>query len=141
MWMPHLCSSGAHGPVGGGKHLLTEAFGSSSTQLRHHPPVASPFLALLLFFFFLFKDIYLFIWLRWVLVAACRIFSCGMRTLTCCVWNLVPLPGIEPGPPVLGAWSLNHWTTREVPPLAFLYNSFHNFTVFFNNYFIVVKYT
>ena len=24
-------------------------------------------------------------------------------------------PGIKPGLPALGAWSLNHWTTREVP--------------------------
>jgi len=22
---------------------------------------------------------------------------------------------MEPGPPALGAWSLSHWTTREVP--------------------------
>ena len=28
---------------------------------------------------------------------------------------LVPRPGIETVPPVLGAWSLNHWNTREVP--------------------------
>ena len=28
---------------------------------------------------------------------------------------LVPQPGIEPAPPALWAWSLNHWTTREVP--------------------------
>ena len=28
---------------------------------------------------------------------------------------LVPWPGIEPWPPVLGAQSLNHWTTRKVP--------------------------
>ena len=28
--------------------------------------------------------------------------------------DLVPQPGIEPGPPALGAWSLTHWTTREV---------------------------
>ena len=28
---------------------------------------------------------------------------------------LVPWPGIEPGLPALEAWSLNHWTTREVP--------------------------
>ena len=34
--------------------------------------------------------------------------SCGMR-------DLVPWPGMEPGPPALGAQSLNHWTTREVP--------------------------
>ena len=25
--------------------------------------------------------------------------------------------GIEPAPPVLGVWSLNHWTTREVPEI------------------------
>ena len=29
--------------------------------------------------------------------------------------NLVLRLGIEPGPPALGARSLNHWTTREVP--------------------------
>ena len=30
-------------------------------------------------------------------------------------WDLVvPQPGIEPGPPALGAQRLNHWTTREV---------------------------
>ena len=28
---------------------------------------------------------------------------------------LVPWPGIEPQPPVLGAQSLNHWSTRKVP--------------------------
>ena len=28
---------------------------------------------------------------------------------------LVPRPGIETMPPVLGAWSFNHWNTREVP--------------------------
>ena len=27
---------------------------------------------------------------------------------------LVPGPGIEPSPPAVEAWSLNHWTTREV---------------------------
>ena len=43
-----------------------------------------------------------------VLVVACGIFSCDMR-------DLVPCVGIEPGPPALGAWSLSHWTTREVP--------------------------
>ena len=31
--------------------------------------------------------------------------SCGI---------LVPQPGIEPAAPALEAWSLNHWTTREV---------------------------
>jgi hypothetical protein len=31
---------------------------------------------------------------------------------------LVPRPGMEPMPPALGVWSLNHWTTREVPILT-----------------------
>ena len=35
-------------------------------------------------------------------------------------WDLVPWPGIEPGPPALGAQSLSHWTTREVPLSACL---------------------
>ena len=34
--------------------------------------------------------------------------------LTCVMWDLVPLPGIERGPPILGG-SLSHWTTRKVP--------------------------
>ena len=41
--------------------------------------------------------------------------SCSMRILSCGMWDLVPSPGIKPRPSVLGAWSLNHWTTREVP--------------------------
>ena len=36
----------------------------------------------------------------WLCHTACRI--------------LVPQPGIKPAPPALEAWSLNHWTTREV---------------------------
>ena len=43
-----------------------------------------------------------------------RDLNCGMWALSCSLWDLVPWPGIEPGPPALGAWSLNHWTTREV---------------------------
>ena len=36
---------------------------------------------------------------------------------SCCVacGTLVPRPGIKPVPLALGAWSLNHWTAREVP--------------------------
>ena len=49
------------------------------------------------------------------LIEACRIFSCGMWTLHCGMWYLVPWPGIKPGPPTLGAKSLSHWITREVP--------------------------
>ena len=32
---------------------------------------------------------------------------------------LVPGPEIEPMPPIVEAWSLNHWTTREVPGHCF----------------------
>ena len=33
---------------------------------------------------------------------------------------LVPWPGIEPAPPTLEVWHLNHWATREVPVFALL---------------------
>ena len=32
--------------------------------------------------------------------------------------NLVPRPRIEPAPAEAEAWSLNHWTSREVPPVC-----------------------
>ena len=38
------------------------------------------------------------------LSCTCSIFSYNM-------WNIVPKSGIKPGPPVLGARSLSHWTT------------------------------
>ena len=44
-----------------------------------------------LVFLFLFL-----IWLQQVLVSACEIFSCGMRTLSCGLWDLVSWPEIEP---------------------------------------------
>ena len=52
-----------------------------------------------------YLSIYLFIWLQWVFLTACRIFSCGM-------WDVVPWLGIEPGIPAFGVWSLSHWATR-----------------------------
>ena len=78
---------------------------------------------------FLFSN--LFIWLLRVLVTVCGVFSLhcgmwvllivahgifnwGMQTLRCNMLNLIPWPGIEPGLLALGAWSLSHWTTREV---------------------------
>ena len=42
----------------------------------------------------------------WVLVAAFRIFRCGM-------WSLVSCTEIELGPPGLGVQSLSHWTTMK----------------------------
>ena len=41
----------------------------------------------------------------WLHCAACRI--------------LVLQPGIEPVPPTVEVWNINHWTTREVPKMFF----------------------
>ena len=41
-------------------------------------------------------------------------------SLSCCKWDPVPWPGIEPRPPALGAQSLSHWTSREVLKGLFL---------------------
>ena len=38
----------------------------------------------------------------------------AVLSLSCDMWDLVPWPGVEPGPPALGAWRLSHWATREV---------------------------
>ena len=80
------------------------------------------YLLLVFFFFFLNYLFNLFIWLcqifveaHGIFVVACGIFSWGMRALSCSMRDLVPQPGIKPRPPALGAWSPNHWTTREVP--------------------------
>ena len=48
-----------------------------------------------------------------------------MPGLSCSMWDLVPLRGMEPGPPALGAQSLSRWTTREAPVEAFF--TFHIF--------------
>ena len=42
------------------------------------------------FVLFIFFNFYLFIWLHWVLVMACAIFSCVMQILSCSLWDLVP---------------------------------------------------
>ena len=46
---------------------------------------------------------------------AIQVLICSIPTLSCHIWDLVPWPWIESGPPALGAWSLSHWTTREFP--------------------------
>ena len=40
-------------------------------------------------------------------------------TTLCSMWDLSSRPGLIPTPPVLGAQSLNHWTSREVLILCF----------------------
>ena len=52
-----------------------------------------------------------------IFVVACGIFSCSM-------WDLVPSPGMKLWPSALGAWSLSHWATGEVPDFPFL-NSYY----------------
>ena len=58
-----------------------------------HPPFCGPLQACIFFFFF-------------------NLF--GWAHLSCDMWDPIPRPGIEPGPPALGAWSLIIWTTRAV---------------------------
>ena len=41
---------------------------------------------------------------------------CDMWTLGCSMWDPVPWPGIKARSPALAAWSLSHWTTKEVLP-------------------------
>ena len=38
-----------------------------------------------------------------------------MKSFSCGMWDLIPRPGIKPGPPALRSHSLSHWTSREVP--------------------------
>ena len=56
---------------------------------------------------------YLFTWLCQVSVATHGIFSCGIQTLSCGMWDLVPWPGIEPRHSAQGAWNLSHRTTGK----------------------------
>ena len=53
--------------------------------------------------FLLFKKLFIYFWPRRVAYG-----------------TLVPRPGIEPTAPAVEAWSLNHWTTREVPLPPFI---------------------
>ena len=42
--------------------------------------------------------------------------------LSCSMWDLVPWSGIKSMPPALGAWSLSHWITREIPLFNVLFH-------------------
>jgi len=48
-----------------------------------------------------------------------RTFSCGMRTLSCGMFDLVPWLRTESWPPALGTWSLGHWNTWQILTLTF----------------------
>ena len=62
------------------------------------------------FFFFFFALIF---WLDRISVFFKNIYLVVLG-LSWGMWYLVPWPGIESGPPALGAQSFSHWTTREV---------------------------
>ena len=72
------------------------------------------------------KSLFIYLFrLRWVLaapggifIAACLIAAYVGFSVAACMWDLVPQPRIEPGPPALGAQSLTHWTTREAPNIC-----------------------
>lgn len=49
------------------------------------------------------------------LAAACVIFICSTRTLSCGMWDRDLSLCIEPLPPAWEMWRLSHWTTMEVP--------------------------
>ena len=90
------------------------------------------------FFFFFFKSIWLsrvlvvaleifivscgiFCWGTWILQLWCRLSNCGAWTyLPHCVWDLISLTKDCTYVPCLASQILNHWTTREVPPVKFL---------------------
>ena len=64
--------------------------------------VARLFIYLIMSFFF---NVYLFTYF-------------AVPGLSCSMWDLIPWPGIEPGPPTLGAQSLSPWTSREIPVMV-----------------------
>ena len=73
-------------------------------------------LSFLSFSFFL-----IFIWLCLALVAAYRVFVvAAFRIFSCGMWDLVHWPGVELRSLALEAQSLSHWTTREVPASVFI---------------------
>ena len=55
-------------------------------------------------------------------MAVLGIVAAHKQTLTCGIWDLVLRPGIKPRSLALGALSLNHWATTEIPPSGFHLN-------------------
>ena len=100
---------------------IVHGVAKSRTRLSHFH--SFPFHLTLIFIFILFLPIFsvfkkylLFIWPCRVLVEAHGIFfkiSYDIWILCCGMWDLVPWPGMEPGPPALGVWSLSLWTPRK----------------------------
>ena len=74
------------------------------------------------------RVLFIYFWLCWVFIAAlgiflvevCELLVVAYKFLVASFRYLVPWPGIEPGPLVLGMWNLSHWSTREAPLEFFL---------------------
>ena len=52
-----------------------------------------------------------------------------LKFFGCAMWHVgitVPQPGIEPMPPAVEAWNLNHWTAREVPKFFYFLIPFNS---------------
>ena len=77
-----------------------------------------------LFFFYPKYHCLVFFWLFWVKKKNDVFIYLSALGLSCGMWDLIPQPGIKPGPPALGVWSLSHWTTREVPGYSVLMTFF-----------------
>ena len=59
------------------------------------------------------------------------------------MWDLVPQPGIEPGPLALGGQSLSHWTTREIPgqsSLIYIFSTPWDYLQTYNRHRNIFKY-
>ena len=52
------------------------------------------------------------------------VYNLFVLGLSCSMWDLVPWAEIEPRPPPLGVWRLNHWTTRKIPQSPFFLFAF-----------------
>ena len=48
----------------------------------------------------------------------------GCASLSCSMWDLSSLTKDQTQAPALGAQSLSHWTTRELPIICFYTNTF-----------------
>ena len=62
-----------------------------------------------------FVTLYSYLFIFAFICLAVPSLSCAHRIFSYSLWDLAPRPGVKPGSPSLGAWSLSHWTTREVP--------------------------
>ena len=99
-----LCPSGMHHATWHRtdcERLASEKLTTPLLEMFSHFRAGHDVSPISLTLFSFFGKFYLFIWPHWA--------ACGI---------LVSQPGIEPEPPALEAWSLNHWTHWRSPSLC-----------------------